>query len=169
MSHVLFDHVTDYFRDRDIASYLFPHDCIVVDYFPYKAMESNIPKMKAINNHTDVFSDVRFEQGTVRGALSFGTVFKTQKVSYEYNIEIYGHDKVSIKKHTLRHIMNLRQKVKGSVCMFILTQGQFSSETTDGIFQKYEIGRINTCNINTCNIEYSEWQFKQEFVFEKNL
>lgn len=164
MYHVLFDHVADFFRDSDIARYLFPHDCIVIDYFPFKAMESNIPIMKAINNHTDVFSDVRFEQGTIRGALSFGTVFEAQKVSYEYNIEIYGHDKDSIKKHTLRHIMNLLQKVRGSVCVFILTQGQFSSETLDGIFHNYEIRRINTSNT-----EYSEWQFKQEFVFEKQL
>ena len=96
---IAFDDVAKYINTEGIRNYLFPYKRILVDMVPYKLMESNTIRMQEISGeHTRVFSDVTDGYGGANGILSFGTLFKAQKVSYVYGIEIYGTDIDSIKK-----------------------------------------------------------------------
>ena len=42
------------------------------------------------SDHTVAFSDVHSGENSAGGLLSFGTLFRGQKVDYVYGIEIYG-------------------------------------------------------------------------------
>ena len=45
--------------------------------------------------------------------LSFGTLFRAQKVSYVYGIEFYGTDVISVKRHIIKHMTELKQRASG--------------------------------------------------------
>ena len=102
---IAFGDVAKFFTSNGIRNYLFPYKRILVDMVPYKLMKSNTFRMKDISGeHTRVFSDVTVGNNGEKGILSFGTLFKAQKVSYVYGIELYGTDIDSIRKHIAKHI-----------------------------------------------------------------
>ncbi|MEW8547764.1 MAG: hypothetical protein AB2693_30010 [Candidatus Thiodiazotropha sp.] len=133
----------------------------MVDYTPYKLVETNVSLMKQTSsNHTEAFSDVRFENGSVRGSLSFCSVFKAQTVSYVYNIEIYGNDPPSVRLHIMKHLMVLKQKMEGSVCFMVIAQEGFPLDIIDDTCREYGLTRVNQGQ------KHSKWQFKKESLFE---
>ena len=156
-----FDDVATYISSKETSSYLFPHGRILVDYTPYKLLKTNVLLMKqASSNHTEAFSDVRIENGSVRGSLSFGSVFKAQTVSYVYNIEIYGNDPVSVKLHIMKHLIMLKQKVNGSICFMLVAQEGCPVNIIDDTCREYGLSRVNHGQ------KHSKWQFRKESLFE---
>ena len=160
-----FINLAPYFQSMSISSYLFPSNRIVVDIVPYQLMESNLALMNEYSGtHTAVFSDVRVENGTVRGLLSFGTVFRTQKVSFVYSIEMYGTDAVSIQRHITRHLSALQQNTCGSVCLMVFVQNDFPQKVADELCLKYGMSRVNYTGT-----QYTQWNFKKEIVIESDF
>ena len=100
------DDVAKNINTEGIRNYLLPYKRIMVDIVPYTLMESNTIRMQEISGeHTRVFSDVTFGNNSAKGILSFGTLFKAQKVSYVYGIEIYRADIDSTRKHIIKHML----------------------------------------------------------------
>ena len=160
-----FDNLATYFNSSDISRYLFPHQRIMVDIVPYKLMESNIPLMNDFSSgHTKAYTDVREENGGIRGMLSFGTLFRAQKVSYVYGIEIYGTDVSSVQRHIVRHLSELQQSANGSVCLMLFVQDDFPQNIADEICFKYGMERVNYPGA-----EYCQWNFQKEVVIERDI
>ena len=137
----------------------------MVDVVPYKLMESNIALMNDYSgDHTKAYSDVRLDNGVAMGMLSFGTLFRAQKVSYVYGIELYGSDVNSVQRHIVRHLSELQQKANGSVCVFLFVQDDFPQQVADDICKKYGMKRENYPGT-----DYNQWNFQQEIVVERDL
>ena len=160
-----FDDLVTYFRSNEVSSYLFPSNRIMVDIVPYKLMASNIDIMKgASGEHTTVFTDVRIDNGSARGVLSFGTLFKAQKVSYVYGIEFYGTDVISAQRHMARHMSDLQQKATGEICLMMFVQNDFPQKIADEICLKYGMQRVNCPDT-----QYAQWDFQSEVVIEFDI
>ena len=160
-----FDDLVAYFRSSDVTSYLFPSGRIMVDIVPYKLLASNIDIMKTYSSHhTVAFTDVRIENGSARGVLSFGTLFRAQKVSYVYGIEFYGTDVISVQRHIIKHMTELKQRAYGEVCFMMFVQNDFPRKLADELCLKYGMERANGPG-SQCK----KWDFQTESVIERDL
>lgn len=163
-----FDDVAIYISSKETSAYLFPHGRVLIDYTPYKLLETNVLLMKQTSSdHTEVFSDVRIENGCVRGSLSFGSVFKAQTVSYVYSIEIYGDDPVSVEHHVIKHLSMLKQKVEGSVCFMLIAQEGFPLNTIDNTCIEYGLTRVNHGQ-NTLNGNLEKSRYLNSIIYEES-
>ena len=142
-------------------SHLFPGKRISINSVPYKLMESNIPLIMN-DSHTTAFSNVDFESGSCKGLLSFGTLFRVQKFSYQYTVDIYGNDRDSVRRHVLRHLSELNRKASGSVCVLFPFQKELSPEHVDKIFLEFGSKRANMPGSEDANT----W-ITCDFLFEK--
>ena len=117
------DDVVMFIRSDDIRKYLFPYKRKLLDMVPYKLMESNIVRMNELSSaRTNAFSDIAVDKTGIRCVVSFGTLFKTPKVSYVYGVDKYGTDEESIRKHIFRHASVLKRLGTGSACMMFFIQ-----------------------------------------------
>ena len=155
---IAFNDVAKYINCEDLRNYLFPYKRILVDMVPYKLMESNTIRMKDISvEHTRVFSDVTDGKNGTKGILSFGTLFKAQKVSYVYGIEIYGTDIDSIRKHILKHVSALKENASGSVCIMFFIQENIPGNAINDICLDFEMERVNYPGTKIPYLEYSTY------------
>ena len=124
-----FEDVALYTLSEDTRNYLFPCRRMVVDIVPYKLIESNATRMKEISGyHTIAYSDVSDNNKGTSGILSFGTLIRTQKLPFVYGIDMYGTDKVSIRKHIFRHLLALKKCTYGSIFIMFFSSRNIPSE-----------------------------------------
>ena len=114
--------------------------------------------------HTKVFSDVTFGNNSVKGILSFGTLFKAQKVSYVYGIEIYGADIDIIRKHIIKHMLGLEKSTSGSVfMMFFIQENLPRNAINDDCFQ------FAMESLNFPGTKYPKWNFQNTYLIEQGF
>ena len=160
-----FEELSTYFRSEDTKGYLFPHQRVMVDIVPYKLFGSSIALMKEMSgDHTKAFSDVRIEKGVTRGLLSFGTLFRAQKVEYVYGIEFYGTDAKSIRRHIMRHLFELHQNAYGSICLMLFVQEYFPQKVADDICTENGMKRVNCLGTS-----YPQWNFQKRDCFRRGF
>ena len=126
-------------------------------------MESNIPLIMN-DKHTIAFSNLELNSSPCKGLLSFGTLYKVQRFSYQYTIDIYGSDQESVRLHVLRHLMELKHKATGSVCVLLPFQKELSPDHVDKICLKFRAKRENTPTSD----DSGTW-ITCDFLFEKTL
>ena len=80
-------------QSEDTKSNVFPGGRISINSVPYKLMEPNIPLIMN-DKHTIAFSNLELNSSPCKALLSFGTLYKVQRFSYQYTIDIYGSDRV---------------------------------------------------------------------------
>lgn len=157
-----FSQLSTYLRSEEICNYLFPYNRILVDIVPYRLLEGNLCLMEEISgDHTVAFSDVHLEDNSARGLLSFGTIFRGQKVNYVYGIEIYGSDVNSVRKHFARHISYLKQRANGSVCFHVFSFDNFPKKLAGEICQQFGMERVNYPGT-----PYPQWNIQTEVLGE---
>ena len=160
-----FDDVAVYTRSEGIRNYLFPCQRMVVDIIPYKLIESNATRMREISGgHTLVYSDVNDNNKDISGILSFGTLIRTQKLPFVYGINMYGTDKVSIRKHIFRHLLALKKCTYGSIFIMFFLPETFPQNVLNEICLELEMNRVNYNGT-----EYPEWNFQTLFLIEAPL
>ena len=162
---IAFDDVAKFFTSNDIRNYLFPYKRILVDMVPYKLMKSNTIRMQEISGeHTRAFSDVTDRNNGTKGILSFGTLFKAQKVSYVYGIEIYGTDIDSIRKHIAKHILALKENTSGSVCIMFFLQENIPGNVINDICLGFAMERLNYPGT-----KYPNWNLECTYLTEQDF
>ena len=162
---LVFNDVAKYINSEDLRNYLFPYKRILVDMVPYKLMESNTIRMQDISGeHTRVFSDVTDENKGAKGILSFGTLFKAQKVSYVYGIEIYGTDIDSIRKHIAKHISTMMENASGSVCIMFFIQENIPGNAINDICLDFAMERENYPGT-----KYPIWNIQSTYLTEQDF
>ena len=162
---IAFNDVAKYINSEDLRNYLFPYKRILVDMVPYKLMESNTIRMQEISGeHTRVFSDVTDGKNGAKGILSFGTLFKAQKVSYVYGIEIYGTDIDSIRKHILKHVSALKENASGSVCIMFFIQENIPGNAIKDICLDFTMERVNFPGT-----KYPIWNIQSTYLTEQDF
>ena len=146
-----------YMSSEEISHAIFPADRISINSVPFQLLESNIPLITQ-DKHTVTFSNIRLESKSCKGLLSFGTLFRTQAYSYQYTIDIYGTDMVSVRQHILRHLLESKVKGSGSACIILPVPKDFPGERVDEIFLEFGSKREDSNNWITC-----------DFLFERKL
>ena len=162
---IAFDDVAKFFTSNGLSSYLFPYNRILVDMVPYKLIHSNTTRMQEISGeHTRVFSDVTDGKNGAKGILSFGTLFKAQKVSYVYGIEIYGADIDSIRKHIAKHILALKENTSGSVCIMFFLQENVPANIINDMCLDFAMERVNYRGT-----KYPNWNIQSTYLTEQDF
>ena len=160
---IAFGDVAKYINTEGIRNYLFPYKRILVDMVPYKLMESNTTRMQELSGeHTRVFSDVTDGNDGTKGILSFGTLFKAQKVSYVYGIEIYGTDIDSIRKHIIKHMLALKKSTSGSVFMMFFIQENLPGNALNNACFQFAME-----SVNYPGTKYPKWNFQNTYLIEQ--
>ena len=163
--HIAFDDVAKFFKSNGLSNYLFPYNRILVDMVPYKLIESNTIRMEEISGeHTRVFSDVTDGNNGTKGILSFGTLFKAQKVSYVYGIEIYRTDIDSIRKHIAKHILALKENTSGSVCIMFFLQENVPANVINDMCLDFAMERVNYPGT-----KYPNWNLECTYLTEQDF
>ena len=162
---IVFDDVAKFFKSNGLSNYLFPYNRISVDMVPYKLMESNTIRMQEISGeHTRVFSDVTDGKNGAKGILSFGTLFKAQKVYHVYGIEIYGTDIDSIRKHIAKHILALKENTSGSVCIMFFLQENVPADVINDMCLDFAMERVNYPGT-----KYPNWNIQSTYLTEQDF
>ena len=71
---------------------------------------------------------MKSESGTHRGLVSRGTSFKapgTTEVEYVYILDILGSDTTALRKHIAKHLLKIKENVKGPTQLMIFFQEYF--------------------------------------------
>ena len=150
-------------QSENTKSTLFPGGRININSLPYQLLDSNLPLVMN-DSHTTAFSHLDLKSGSCKGLLSFGTLYRVQKFSFQYNVDIYGSDRDSERLHMLRHLAELKRKATGSVCVLFPFQKELSPEDVDKIFLEFGCKRANMPESDDSNT----W-ITCDYLFEKTL
>ena len=150
---------------EEFRQYLFPSDRLVVDTVPYQLMKANVPILRGPDNdRTVVFSDVRKENDTLAGVLSFGILYRVKQPSFQYTIEIYGKDETSLTKHLMGHLKNVIETTDGETYMITFTEKHIQTKVINKTLSDFGVKRTFVRDPVT-----SEILFTEQFLFEKSL
>ena len=133
--------LSQYFRSQEIKDYLSPQGRMIVDLVPLQMIDSNIVYMKGPQGYTMVYADIRSESGICSGLLSFGTVFEDQRSKFHCNLDVFGTDTNSLKQHIVRHVIDMRSKLKGIARIMVMISEEFNLEKIDSVFKEFGIQR----------------------------
>lgn len=155
------DVLTTYIHSEALSKYLFPHGRVIVDFVPFRLIDSNVPFMTEPSKFLEVFSDVRTEADAYKGLLSFGSIYKVKAVPYKYSLDIYGTDCNSLKVHLVKHLMRMKQKATGTTAFVVTLNETFRSEIVEEILK--QLGGTKAKD------DPDSGYFTQQFLFEKHL
>ena len=155
------DVLTTYINSEALSKYLFPHERVIVDFVPFRLMDSNIPFMSESSEFLEVFSDIRTEDGAYKGLLSFGSLYKVKTVPYRYALDVYGTDSNSLKSHTDKHLMRMKRKASVTTTLVVILDKTFKQETVEETLK--QLGGTQSNDDPDSGYHY------QQLLFEKNL
>ena len=144
----------------EYSTTFFPEGRVLVNSVPFKLISSNVQFILK-DEHTTSFSDIH---NTTDGLLSFGTLYRVQSYSYQYTINIYGNDLKCLRRHLMRHLMELKSKASGSICILMPVRKDFPCETVDSIFSELGFERQNKLSS-----EQAKPWITCDFLFERKL
>ena len=153
--------LNDYITSKGVAEYLFPSGRIVVDFVPFKLFASNVPLMRAPNNFTQIFSDVRVDNGKPTGLLSIGTLYSAKDSTGICITEIYGTDISSMKRHVAAHLKRVSYQVSIASNIVVLFDTHIPRIEIDNIFSDFGVKRYTWRDPNK--------SFTDHFLFNKQL
>ena len=156
--------LTVYVTSKEVAEYLFPSGRIIVDYVPFKLLASNVKLMRAPNNFTQMFSDVRLDDGKPVGLLSIGTFYSAKNSTGLCIMELYGTDVSSLKSHVAVHLKRVSQLVSSASNITLYIDKRIPSVEVDGVFSGFGLTRFTWQDPNTGETGYTD-----HFLFEKQL
>ena len=145
---------------EEYSTTFFSEGRVLVNSVPFKLINSNVQFILK-DEHTTSFSDIH---NTTDGLLSFGTLYRVQSYSYQYTINIYGNDLKSLRRHLMRHLMELKTKASGSICILMPVRKDFPCETVDSIFSELGFERQNKLGS-----EQAKPWITCDFLFERKL
>ena len=114
-------------EDRNYE-YLAPKGITCIDRVPIKLQEDNIAYIIGHDDSTSTFSDMKSESGTYRGLVSRGTSYKapgTTEAEYVYILDILGSDTTTLRKHIAKHLLKIKENVKGPTQLMVFFQEDF--------------------------------------------
>ena len=94
---------------------------MILDLVPLEMIDSNIVCMIGTKPYTTVFSDIRVEGDVRSGLLSFGTLLQ-DKVELNFHLDIFGMDANTLKHHIVKHLLEIRSKVKDIVRIIAMVE-----------------------------------------------
>ena len=133
--------LSQYFKSQKIKDYLCPHGRMILDLVPLEMIDSNITYMIGTKPYTAVFSDIRVEGGVCSGLLSFGTLLQDKESNFHFNLDIFGTDTNTLKHHIVKHLLEMRAKVKGIVRIMAMIEEEFNLQYLASVFGDFGVQR----------------------------
>ena len=113
---------------EETRKYLAPNGRLFIQVVPLKVEKDNTEHIIGHDDSTVTYYDVMVENGTHRGLMSRGILYKTaENASFQnvYLLDIVGSDMRSIRMHLAKHVLRIKQNAQGKTKLFICSSEDF--------------------------------------------
>ena len=156
--------LSTYITSPGISTHLFPSDRIIVNFVPFRLIDTNIQFMRGPMKFTKVFSDIRTTSDGYEGLLSFGILYEVQVVPYRYEINMFGSDLRSFKAHVVKHLERLKDTAHGSSHVVVALDERFPPDMVKSVFK--DLGGLQQKHPT---IKSPGPYYAVQYLFEKTL
>ena len=135
------DQLSLHFRSTD-RHYLAPNGLACIFWVPMKLQEENIAFIIGQDNTTVTFCDVEHKTLSTCGLMSRGTMYATTgstKYQYVYLVDILGLDASSLKKHVAKHLLHVKEQIKGCVHFCVHFQDDIDYELIISTLNDFDV------------------------------
>ena len=134
--------LSELFQDCSMRKYIAPSGILNLQMNPLKPLDSNIPVLRGLEGSTQIYSDVEINKNELHGLLSVSTKYATRKgesASYVIYLDILGDDPSSLRKHFMRHLMDMTKSSKDAFALNITLPDGIEFEEIGRIFTEYNV------------------------------
>ena len=125
-----------------MRNYIAPRGVLSLRRLPLKPRDSNIPVLRGLDGSTQIYSDVELNKSGWHGLLSFSVKYATQKgarTSYYIYLDILGDDLSSLRKHLIRHLIDLTNSLKDEFALRITLPNGLGFDEIGEVFKEYNV------------------------------
>ena len=156
--------LSTYITSNKISKYLFPSDRLIVNFVPFRLIETNVKLIRDPMKFTEIFSDLSTENDSCSGLLSFGIVYPIEAVPYRYEINMFGADLGSFNAHIIKHLQRLKNTSRGCSIVVVVLDERFPSAMVNSVLQDF--GGLKQTHPS---VKSQDPYYTVEYLFEKTL
>ena len=156
--------LSELFNNGYIRDYIAPGGLFMVHSVPMKPIESNIPFARGFKESTCIYSDLKQTNYKCKGLLSCSSTYSVPKdgegVGNVMKLDIFGNDQSSLRKHFIRHLMDIKKIAKDIFALNITLPNGFKLEEIGHVLRDYGVEADEwRLNSSTCSkVRLLDWK-----------
>ena len=154
--------LSELFQNGYPRDYIAPTGVLMIHSVPLKPIDNNIPFMRGLENSTSFYSDLKQTNNECHGLLSCSSTYTMPGgagVGNVMKLDVFGEDPSSLRKHFIRHLMEMTKPTEDIFALNITLPEGFKLDEIGHILEDYSVEVEDwRLNASTCSmVRLLEW------------